>query len=146
MILMALWKAPFPVIVIKFTPTANLAKVMPMLEDFHRGTQICALSLARTNACTLSPPPHPPDSPLSLSLSLSLPLSLSHSLSLSLSLSRKYRCWLLVLFYMPVHTGVAECAWQEGIYTPLGGIILWGCTSGGVYVPCIYWHARWELL
>ena len=24
--------------------------------------------------------------------------------------------------------------------------ILWGCTSGAVYVPCIYKHARWELL
>ena len=21
----------------------------------------------------------------------------------------------------------------------------WGCTSGGVYVPCIYTHARWEI-
>ena len=25
-------------------------------------------------------------------------------------------------------------------------IISWGCTSSGVYVPCIYMHARWELL
>ena len=23
--------------------------------------------------------------------------------------------------------------------------VLWGCTSGGVDVPCIYMHARWEL-
>ena len=23
---------------------------------------------------------------------------------------------------------------------------VWGCTSGRVYVPCIYTHARWELL
>ena len=27
--------------------------------------------------------------------------------------------------------------------TLLGSIIFWGCTSGGVYVPCIYTHARW---
>ena len=23
--------------------------------------------------------------------------------------------------------------------------IIWGRSSGGVYVPCIYLHARWEL-
>ena len=27
----------------------------------------------------------------------------------------------------------------------LGGILFRGCTSGGVYVPCIYMHAMWEL-
>ena len=27
----------------------------------------------------------------------------------------------------------------------LGSILFWGCTFGGVYVPCIYSHARWQL-
>ena len=31
---------------------------------------------------------------------------------------------------------------MEGIYAT-GGILLSGCTVGGVYVPCIYSHARW---
>ena len=31
------------------------------------------------------------------------------------------------------------------VYIPLGGILFWRCTSRGVYVPCIYTHARWEL-
>ena len=57
---------------------------------------------------------------------------------------------------MPVHTCVAEYAWNVAYnYKPLGafkktekivGILFFvGCTSGGVYVPCIYTHARWEL-
>ena len=25
-----------------------------------------------------------------------------------------------------------------------GGILLWGCTLGGVYIPCIYSHASWS--
>ena len=29
------------------------------------------------------------------------------------------------------------------VYMPLGDNLSWGCTFGGVYVPCIYSHARW---
>ena len=32
---------------------------------------------------------------------------------------------------------------MEGIYTT-GGILFWGCTFGGVYIPCVYSHARWS--
>ena len=33
---------------------------------------------------------------------------------------------------------------MEGIiYNATGGILFWGCTSGGVYAPHIYLHARW---
>ena len=32
---------------------------------------------------------------------------------------------------------------MEGIYAT-GGIILWGCTFDGVYIPCIYSHDRWS--
>ena len=48
---------------------------------------------------------------------------------------------------MPVHTCVAECVCNvekgEGGHPFL--FCLWGYTSGGVYVPCIYTHTRWEL-
>ena len=36
---------------------------------------------------------------------------------------------------------IPSCAWNWGML-----VYLRGCTSGGVYVPCIYMHARWELL
>ena len=44
-----------------------------------------------------------------------------------------------------VHTCVTERAWKVGyIYATGGeGTVVWGCTSDGVYVPCIYMHARW---
>ena len=32
------------------------------------------------------------------------------------------------------------------VFTRIPGESYCGCTSGGVYVPCIYTHARWELL
>ena len=41
------------------------------------------------------------------------------------------------------------CAWNIGyiILCYWGGILFWGCASGGVYVPCIYTHqvsyCRW---
>ena len=35
---------------------------------------------------------------------------------------------------------------QGGHLIPLSSLLsLWGCSSGGVYVPCIYMHAMWEL-
>ena len=34
----------------------------------------------------------------------------------------------------------------EGYTCHRGGILLWGCTSGEVGVPCIYSHAGWEWL
>ena len=46
---------------------------------------------------------------------------------------------------MPVHTCVANCAWNVGYICYWGASFLWGCSSGGVYIPCIYTHARWEL-
>ena len=47
---------------------------------------------------------------------------------------------------MPVHTCVAECAWNvRYVIMPLWGILFRGCTSGEVYVPFSYKHARWEL-
>ena len=42
---------------------------------------------------------------------------------------------------MPVHTCVAECVWNGG-YICHWGHLFWGCTFNGVYVPCIYPHAR----
>ena len=51
--------------------------------------------------------------------------------------------------YTPVSLSVPKV---EGIYATWGevvvgggGIFFWGCTSGGVYLSCIYSHARWEL-
>ena len=35
---------------------------------------------------------------------------------------------------MPVHTCVAECTWNVGLW---GASCFGGCTCGGVYVPCI---------
>ena len=40
----------------------------------------------------------------------------------------------------PVSTSVPEL---DGIYAT-GGIPFRGCTFGGVYIPCIYPHARWS--
>ena len=47
--------------------------------------------------------------------------------------------------FMPVHTCVAECAWNVGYIYHWGASFFWGCTSDWGYVPCIYTHARWEL-
>ena len=44
---------------------------------------------------------------------------------------------------MPVRTFVAECAWNGG-YISHWGILFWGRTFDGVYVPCIYSHPRWS--
>ena len=48
----------------------------------------------------------------------------------------------------PVHACAlhSECAWNVGYICHCGASFFWGCTSGGVYVPCIYTLARWELL
>ena len=43
---------------------------------------------------------------------------------------------------MPVHTVSLSVSEMEGTYYTTGGILLWGCTFGGVYVLCIYLHAR----
>ena len=48
----------------------------------------------------------------------------------------------MVLSFLPVYTCVAKCAWNVG-YMPQGGILFRGCTSGGVYIPSTYTHARW---
>ena len=37
---------------------------------------------------------------------------------------------------MPVHTCVAKCAWNGGYICHWGASFSWGCTFGGVYVPC----------
>ena len=54
------------------------------------------------------------------------------------------RSWIkigsVVCLYIPVSLSVPE---MEGIYAT-GGILFWGCTFGGVYIPCIYLHARWS--
>ena len=44
---------------------------------------------------------------------------------------------------VPVHTYVAECAWNGGCICHWGHPF-WGCTFGGVYIPCIYSHTRWS--
>ena len=44
---------------------------------------------------------------------------------------------------MPVHTCVIECVWNGGKYAT-GGILFWRCTFGGVFIACIYLHARWS--
>ena len=44
-----------------------------------------------------------------------------------------------ICLYTPASPSV-----PEGIYVT-EGTLFWGCTSCGVYVPCIYSHARWEL-
>ena len=48
---------------------------------------------------------------------------------------------------MPVHTFVALCALNGGVYYATWDILFFffnGCTFGGVYIPCIYSHARWN--
>ena len=42
-----------------------------------------------------------------------------------------------------VHTCVTERAWKVGYICHWGGTVVWGCTSGGVYVRCMYLHASW---
>ena len=36
-----------------------------------------------------------------------------------------------------LHTFVTRCAWNGGLYMPLGNSLFWECLLGGVYVPCI---------
>ena len=45
--------------------------------------------------------------------------------------------------YTPVSPCVPE---TEGIYATGETSFFWGCTSGGVYVPCIYSPAMWEFM
>ena len=50
-----------------------------------------------------------------------------------------------VLSYACTHLCRRVCLkWR--VYMPLGGILFWGWTFGGVYIPCIYSHARWSYL
>ena len=49
---------------------------------------------------------------------------------------RTYLWWSLCTLYL--HVSQVRIAISKGDN-------LWGCTSGGVYVPCIYTHASWEL-
>ena len=35
------------------------------------------------------------------------------------------------------------CLKWEDVYAT-GGVLVWGCTCGGVYIPRIYLHARWS--
>ena len=61
------------------------------------------------------------------------------------SWSKDYvRSWIkigsVVCLYTPVSPSVFD---MEGVHAT-GGILFWDCTFGGVYVPCIYSHARWS--
>ena len=66
----------------------------------------------------------------------------------SVSISKDYAgCGLelkWVLSYACTHLCRRVCLkWR--VYMPLVGIRFWGCTCGGVYVPCIYSYAGWEV-
>ena len=50
----------------------------------------------------------------------------------------------VVCLYTPLSPSVPE---MEGIYDTGGTLfcfVFLGCTFGGVYIPCIYSHARWS--
>ena len=51
---------------------------------------------------------------------------------------------------MPVHTCVAECAWNIEYICHWGILFIYiyflGYTFGGVYIPCTYSHARWSYI
>ena len=58
-----------------------------------------------------------------------------------------YRCYTLShlhifgeLFDTSLKQKEAQSAHAESTHKEV-----WGCTSAGVYVPCIYTHVRWEL-
>ena len=46
----------------------------------------------------------------------------------------------VVCLYTALSVRVPE---MEGLFAT-GGILFWGCTFGGVCVPCIYSHAGWS--
>ena len=51
------------------------------------------------------------------------------------------------LLYSHVHLVIHPCVYPTKLlWASTLGLHHWWCTCGGVYVPCIYMHARWELL
>ena len=59
--------------------------------------------------------------------------------------SCKYEVHKLHQRYILHFRHTTKCACNVGYIYHWGGILLWWCTSGGVYAPCIYMHARWGL-
>ena len=60
---------------------------------------------------------------------------------------RMYLWWSLCTFYLlacqvrvTVDVPLVELVYL--VFTRMPGESYCGCTAGGVYVPCIYWHAR----
>ena len=58
--------------------------------------------------------------------------------------SEYVRYWIKTGSVVCLYTPVSPSALEIGGYICHWGHPFWECTFGGVYLPCIYWHARWS--